>query len=249
MLDQAQVDAWLDQFLAGLRERFGDRLVFVGHHGSWARGEAGPESDIDAFVILDEIGDADLESYRELIASMPDAAARASTFLGSVMELRQWPRHEQTQCRRGCKVLHGTLDGIVESATDEDLREDVRLKATANLHLARHYLLHPHDMQRVGPKLRYPFKECFYALQSWMLLTTGTYYARKLDLLAALSDADDKEVVGVARDWHRLSDDWMERPRHYVRLLERWCRGMLARAAAFGGGGDFGGPDGAPSER
>ena len=46
MLDQVEVSRWLDEFLRRLRERFGDRLVFVGHQGSWARGEATAGSDI-----------------------------------------------------------------------------------------------------------------------------------------------------------------------------------------------------------
>ena len=39
MLSQSEVDQWLADFLLKLKERFGDRLVFAGHHGSWARGK------------------------------------------------------------------------------------------------------------------------------------------------------------------------------------------------------------------
>ncbi len=236
MLDQEDVDDWLSQFLRRLHERFGDRLAFVGHHGSWARGEPRAGSDIDVFVILDRIEDADLKAYRELVDSMPDAQSLASTALVSVGELRVCPRYEQTGCRYGCKVLHGTLDGLVAKPTDSDFIADVRTKASANLHHARHYMLHPHDLAVVVNRLYYPFKECFYALQSWMLLTTGTYYPRKADMLAALSAPDDKEVVRIAKDWHQLSQDRTDRPEHYVRILERWSRKMLAKVADWGGG-------------
>ena len=40
---------------AGLRELYGDRLVRVVLYGSQARGEAGPESDIDLLVVLREM--------------------------------------------------------------------------------------------------------------------------------------------------------------------------------------------------
>ena len=36
MLDQRAVDQWLDRFVGKLKNTFGDRLLFVGHHGSWA---------------------------------------------------------------------------------------------------------------------------------------------------------------------------------------------------------------------
>jgi len=229
MLNQAAVDSWLEQFLARLRQAFGDRLIFVAHHGSWARGEATPGSDIDVFVILDCIEETDLKTYRRLIHSMPHAQAVASSFLGSLSELKAWPRYEQLQCWYGCKVLHGTLEGLIEHPKDSDLIEDIRVKASTNLHHARHYMLHPHDLKVVVNKLYYPFKECFYGVQSWILLTTGKYYARKDELLAVLSDGDDKEIIHVAKDWRKLADDRAARPMYYIQLLERWCRKMMAR--------------------
>jgi len=60
MLTQADVDSWLEEFHQRLLDRFGDRLVFLAHHGSWARGEARPDSDIDAFVIVDRVDDETL---------------------------------------------------------------------------------------------------------------------------------------------------------------------------------------------
>ena len=231
MLDQAAVDRWLDEFLARLRALFAERLVFVAHHGSWARGDATAESDIDCFVILDRIDAPDLHAYRELVHTMPDGGSAVSTFMGSVAELKAWPRQEQWQCRYGARVLHGSPEGIVAEPTDEDFIDDIRTKASANLHMARHYLLHPHDLSAVVHKLMYPFKECFYALQSWLLLTTGTYHGRKDDLLAVLADPDDREVIRIARDWHELPQDRTERPLHYIETLERWSRKMLGRVA------------------
>ncbi len=60
MIDRTVVERWLADFLKRLRKSFGERLVFVGHHGSWARGEPGAASDIDTIVILDHIDSQDL---------------------------------------------------------------------------------------------------------------------------------------------------------------------------------------------
>lgn len=53
MANQKEVDKWFSNFLKKLLNTFGERLKFVGHHGSWARGEAKPGSDIDTIVVIE----------------------------------------------------------------------------------------------------------------------------------------------------------------------------------------------------
>jgi uncharacterized protein len=158
MLTQSAVDLWLDRFLGNLRETFGSRLVFVAHHGSWARGEARPDSDIDAFVILDSIDETDLETYRKLIHSATEDGTPVSTFLGSVPELKNWPRHDLAHFWFDRKVLHGRLEGLIEKPEKRDFIEDIRAKAAMNLHSARHYLLHPHDLAAADDRKIYSDK-------------------------------------------------------------------------------------------
>jgi predicted nucleotidyltransferase len=45
----------LDEFRRRLTDHFGQRLVGLTLFGSYARGEAGPDSDIDVAVVLDRI--------------------------------------------------------------------------------------------------------------------------------------------------------------------------------------------------
>jgi hypothetical protein len=45
----------------------------------------------------------------------------------------------------------------------------------------------------------------------------------------ALTPFDDRAVVAVVRDWPQTEADRTARPLHYLELLERWSRGMLAR--------------------
>ena len=59
------VQTILDQFRGRLREHFGSRLVGLTLFGSYARGEAGPDSDIDVAVVLDHV-----ESHAERIWPM-----------------------------------------------------------------------------------------------------------------------------------------------------------------------------------
>lgn len=238
MLKQSEVDQWLTDFLKRLRKSFRERLIFVGHHGSWARGEAGITSDIDSIVIIDHIDTQDLTAFRDIIDAMPDAKHLASGGLFSISEIKTWPRFELIQLFYGCKTLHGTLNGIVEKPKSIDFKEDIRVKASSNLRQARHYLLYPHDWSKSVHKLYYPFKSCFYALQSWILLLDGKFIARKDKLLDSLSNSDDREVIQVVKDWKQLEQDLKKRPLYYIELLERWSRNMLLRLRAYESNGD-----------
>lgn len=233
MVDGRVVDQWLAQFVGRLRNIFGDRLVFVGHSGSWARGEGEPTSDIDSVVVLDRIDSKDLTEYRHIIAGMPDAKRLASGRLVSISEVRTLPPFELMEFFYGCKGLHGTLKGIVEKPTSIDLLEHVRIQGSQNLFDARHYLVYPHDLSKVVHRLYHNFKSCFYILQSWILLHDGRFLARKDELLGVLSDTDDQEVIQVGRDWRHLEQDREKRPLHYIELLERWSRKMLSRVQIY----------------
>ena len=66
---QVNIDTWIQQYLSKLKSLFGSRLAFVGLQGSYGRGEATDNSDIDVVVILDhaEPEDAYFGRIRTLI--------------------------------------------------------------------------------------------------------------------------------------------------------------------------------------
>ena len=53
---------WMDAFLPPLLEALPGRVAFVGIQGSFGRGEAGPESDVDLVVVLDALGAAETQA-------------------------------------------------------------------------------------------------------------------------------------------------------------------------------------------
>jgi predicted nucleotidyltransferase len=54
------------RFLAALRARFGARLTECIVFGSWARGDATEDSDLDVFVVVDELTDAERREIAEM---------------------------------------------------------------------------------------------------------------------------------------------------------------------------------------
>lgn len=60
----------VDAFLAGMRDRFGSRLVEVRLFGSYARGEAHEDSDVDCLVLLDHVRPEDDRAITDLTGDL-----------------------------------------------------------------------------------------------------------------------------------------------------------------------------------
>ncbi|MBI5487262.1 MAG: nucleotidyltransferase domain-containing protein [Deltaproteobacteria bacterium] len=58
----------LEGYAARLRRRFAERLRFVRLFGSWARGTAGPDSDIDVAVVIEGLTPAEWAEAVDLAA-------------------------------------------------------------------------------------------------------------------------------------------------------------------------------------
>ena len=55
------IDRWMEEYRRAAEERFGERIWFMGLQGSYGRGEATEESDIDVVLILDRLDTSDLQ--------------------------------------------------------------------------------------------------------------------------------------------------------------------------------------------
>jgi predicted nucleotidyltransferase len=231
LLNQERVDEWLGEFVRRMREQFGERLVFVGHHGSWARGEARPESDIDTLVVLETLGMEESEAYRDTIRELTADGPHVSGLLLSTEEVASWPPGMLVQFFHGCKVLHGSLTGIAESPSGGSLLEHAQRVAAYNLLNARHLALYPHNPAEKVRMTGYMFKECLFALEGFLLATTGRFHGRKRDLLGAVTEPEDRTLVEIVQGWRKGRADRQERPAWYFRQLEIWCSRMVVRAA------------------
>ena len=59
-----QTEKYLQDITDFMKEAFGPRLLYVGLQGSYLRGEATENSDIDIMVVLDGLHAQDLRTYR-----------------------------------------------------------------------------------------------------------------------------------------------------------------------------------------
>ena len=124
---------WMDAFLPALLEAFPGRVAFVGIQGSYGRGEAGPDSDVDLVVVLDELGEAELAACRVLLAQMP-FADRACGFFCDRAALAAWPAFDALQLKLDTLPVYGSLEGLLPPMGQEALEQAVRAGASALYH-------------------------------------------------------------------------------------------------------------------
>ena len=64
------VETTLHAFLAGVRERFGPRVAEIRLFGSYARGDATEDSDVDCLILLDRVDENDDRAITSLAADL-----------------------------------------------------------------------------------------------------------------------------------------------------------------------------------
>lgn len=218
MLD---IERWMDEATEKLEACFGERLIFVGLHGSYARGEATEESDADIVVVLDGLSFSDLTAYREIVWGMPQPE-KACGFVGGREELRNWPKSDLLQFEMETIPWHGRIAGILPPLSPDDIREGVRLAAANLYHAAAHACVHAPEGERLRV-LRELYKSAFFALQSLYRLETGKYAKRKEELLGELSGTQRKILSAcVNRKAFTLGD-----ADEHLNLLIGWCGEIL----------------------
>ena len=65
------INVWLNDFIQKLNEVFASRVWFVGLQGSYGRGEATETSDIDVVVILEDLSASDIQTYHDMLDTLP----------------------------------------------------------------------------------------------------------------------------------------------------------------------------------
>ena len=186
------MEAWMQQLTYRLHDAFGPRLRFVGLQGSRARGEAGPESDIDAVVILDAVSLADLRAYRALLAGMPERE-KVCGFYGGQAELARWDRGDLFQFIHDTIPFYGDLSALTPPLGREEARRAALKGACDIYHGCTHGLLFDRDTAA----LRALYKMAAFALRAVYFCRTGEYIFRTDDLRERLTPPEARLLDGI----------------------------------------------------
>lgn len=213
------IEVWMGELAEKLTGRFGDRLLFLGLQGSYGRGEAGEDSDIDVVTVLDRVELEDLDEYRAAVRGMPEGE-KACGFLCGAAELKSWPKYDLCQLARDVRAYRGELGPLLPPLGREDLAQAAAIGASGIYHAAVHtYLYAPKD--NWPGFLKEAHKGAFFALRALYELRTGESVRAKRDLLPRLS-GDEREILAYS-----LLHTQEEPEAAFARLL-RWSAVAMA---------------------
>ncbi len=220
----------LDKYLADLilncRSAFGERLLYMGLQGSWLRGEARENSDVDIMLILDGFSVRDMETYRGILKKS-GFYERSCGFICGKDEMKRWNPLEVCQLRHTTKDLVGNLTDYLPPATREDEINYVNLSLGNLYHELCHRYIHE-DRDKNTAKFRGTCKSVFYLIQNLHFLESGCFILRKTDLKEAAAKGD--RIVLELAD---LPDDY-DFDQAFSSLFA-WCQSAFARIERLGG--------------
>ena len=214
------LDSYLNNLISSCRTAFGDRLLYVGLQGSWLRGEAHENSDIDVMVILDRFSVQDMDRYREILKRI-GFYERSCGFICGRDEMLRWSPLEVCQLRHTTKDLLGVLTDFLPSATWEDEVNYVKLSLGNLYHELCHRYIHA-DRERNVAAFRGACKGVFFLMQNLYYLETGHYILTKKELKEAVS-AEDRRVLELT-----VLPDGFDFDQAFS-VLFAWCQSVFQR--------------------
>ena len=220
----------LDKYLADLilncRSAFGERLLYVGLQGSWLRGEAHENSDIDVMVILDRFSVRDMDTYRGILKEI-GSYEKSCGFICGKDEMKRWSPLEVCQLRQTMKDLVGNLTDYLPPATREDEINYVKLSLGNLYHELCHRYIHE-DREKNAAKLRSTCKGVFFLIQNMHFLESSHFILTKTGLKEAIS-SEDRRVLEL----EELPDVY-DFDQAFSSLFA-WCQSAFARIEHLGG--------------
>ena len=220
------LDSYLNALISSCRAAFGERLLYVGLQGSYLRGEAHENSDIDVMLILDRFSVRDMDRYREILKKI-GFYERSCGFICGKDELLRWNPLEVCQLRHTTKDLVGKLTDYLPPATREDEINYVKLSLGNLYHELCHRYVHA-DREKNAAKFRGTSKYLLFLIQNLRYLESGRFVLTKKELKEVVS-AEDRRVLELAE----LPDGFDFEQAFSV--LFSWCQRTFARVDHIGG--------------
>lgn len=218
------IDKYVEELTAELKNAFGGRLLYVGLQGSYLRGEANENSDIDIMAVIDNLTVEDLKAYKKAVMAVGDYD-KSCGFICGREELKNWNVLEICHLLHTTKDCFGSLKELVPSYSKADVVNYIKMSIGNLYHELCHRYVHA---DRESNVLYFPqtCKGVFFILQNLQYLKSGVFYSTKKELLEHLDNDMDQAVLSLCIELNSGENTDYDFDQAFSLLFD-WCKNTL----------------------
>ena len=172
------INVWMNAFIQKLNEVFANRVWFVGLQGSYGRGEATESSDIDVVVILDELSASDIQTYNDMLDTLPHRELICG-FVSGKDEILNWEPSDLFQFYHDTTPIKGSLNDLLTLIDNTAIDRAIKTGAGNIYHGCVHNMLH----EKSEEILKGLYKAASFVVQAIVFKQTGNYFKHQNQLL------------------------------------------------------------------
>ena len=185
------INGWMNDFLQKLNDVFVNRVWFVGLQGSYGRGEATETSDIDVVVILDELSASDIQTYQDMLDTLPHRELICG-FVSGKAEILNWEPSDLFQFYHDTPPIKGSLDDLLPLIDHVAIDRAIKIGAGNIYHGCVHNMLHEKNEEM----LKGLYKAASFVVQAIVFKQTGNYIKYQNQLLQVAS-VEERMITGT----------------------------------------------------
>jgi hypothetical protein len=152
----------------------------VGLQGSYGRGEATETSDIDVVVILNELTVSDIQTYNDMLDTLPHRELICG-FVSGKDEIMNWEPADLFQFYHDTTPIKGSLDELLPKIDNVAVDRAIKIGACNIYHGCVHNMLHTKNEDI----LKGLYKAASFVVQAIVFKQTGDYIKHQNQLLQA----------------------------------------------------------------
>ena len=172
------IENFMNIFLNVLNDTFRERVWFVGLQGSYGRDEATETSDIDVVVIIDELSAMDIQTYNDMLDTLPHRELICG-FISGKEEIMNWEPSDLFQFCHDTTPIKGSLDEVMAVIDESAVNRAIKIGVCNIYHGCAHNMLH----EKSEDILRGLYKSASFVVQAIVFQQTGRYIKHQEELL------------------------------------------------------------------
>ena len=216
------INAWTNTFIQKLEEVFANRVWFVGLQGSYGRGEATETSDIDVVVIMDELTASDIQTYNDMLDTLPHRELICG-FLSGRDEILNWEPSDLFQFYHDTTAIKGSLDDLLPLIDNAAIDRAIKMGAGNIYHGCVHNMLH----EKSEDILKGLYKAASFVVQAIVFKQTGTHIKHQSQLLQVAS-AEEQSIIATFLKYKNGDPiDFNDASRRLFKWSKKWITETL----------------------